>query len=122
MANKNLCGKTVKPEDAYEVWKNASGWTWYVLKKYQSPEQEALNPYARWFCLVKSPYVPEGEMGDVYVRDIKSSARLVSVNEPKSSSGRTPGEAGKRAAQRVIKKASRRRKSPSGLSSYRSKW
>jgi hypothetical protein len=85
MASKNLCGKTVKPEDAYEVWKNGSGWTWYVLKKYQSPEQEALNPYARWFCLVKSPFVPDGELGDTYVRDIKGSARLVSVKEPETA-------------------------------------
>ena len=73
MTNKNLCGKTVKPpyeENAYEIWQNDFGWTWYVLKKYQSPEAEGKNPYARWFCLVKSPFVPNGEMGDTYMKDI----------------------------------------------------
>jgi len=51
-----------------------NGWTWYVLKKYQSQEKEDKNEYARWFCLVKSPYVPNGEYGDVYVKDIKSNS------------------------------------------------
>ena len=86
MANKNLCGKTVKREDAYEVWETdddfefggcTGKWTWYVLKKYQSPEKENLNPYARWFCDVVTPIVPEGEMGDVYVREIKAVARRI---------------------------------------------
>lgn len=68
---KNLQAKTVKPENAYEVWSNGS-WTWRVLKKYQSPENEAGNPYARWFCQVTSPYAQE--MGDVYVREITGHA------------------------------------------------
>ena len=59
----------VTKENAYEVWQ-AGDWTWYVLKKYQSPENEAKNPYARWFCLVETPYVPNGEMGDTYIKDI----------------------------------------------------
>ena len=72
---KNLCGKIVKRENAYEVWKNASiGWTWYCLKKYQSPEKEAENQYARWFCDVVTPICPNGEMGDVYVNEIKSNS------------------------------------------------
>jgi hypothetical protein len=46
--NKNPCGKMVKRENAYEVWQNYTGdWTWYVLKKYQTPEKEATNEYAR---------------------------------------------------------------------------
>jgi hypothetical protein len=84
---KNLCAKTVKPENAYEIWQNnkpiilggsdrfeAGTWTWYVLKKYQTPENEAKNQYARWFCLVKTPVVPEGEYGDTYISDIKPYA------------------------------------------------
>ena len=76
MATKNLQGKTVTRENAYEVWQTLDGsWTWYVLKKYQSPEKEAENPYARWFCDVTSPFVGErGELGDVYVRDIVGHA------------------------------------------------
>lgn len=70
---KNLCAKTVSRENAYEVWK-AGDWTWYVLKKYQSPEKEAENEYARWFCDVVTPIVPDGEMGDVYVNEIKGHA------------------------------------------------
>jgi hypothetical protein len=72
---KNLCGKTVKRENAYEVWQTRDGsWTWYCLRKYQSPDNELKNEYARWFCDVVSPFCPDGEMGDVYVSDIKGHA------------------------------------------------
>jgi len=72
---KNLCGKTRKADNPYEVWENArAGWQWLVLKKWQSPEKEKENEYARWFCLVKTPIVPSGEMGDVYVKEIKENA------------------------------------------------
>jgi hypothetical protein len=79
---KNLCGKTVTRQHAYEVWTTTvthdpRAWTWYVLKKYQSPEKEATNPYARWLCDVVTPMCPEGETGDVYVSDIKSVAHRV---------------------------------------------
>jgi hypothetical protein len=70
---KNLCGKTVTTANAYEVWENArAGWTWYVLKKYQGNDDA---PYARWFCRVTSPMCPPpGEIGDVYVSEIKGNA------------------------------------------------
>lgn len=76
MAEKNLCGKMVKQpyrENAYEVW-SGGGWTWYVLKKWQADDNKE---YARWFCLVESPFVPEGEMGDTYVSEVKSNARRI---------------------------------------------
>jgi hypothetical protein len=76
--SKNLQGKTVDRDHAYEVWQSFDGsWTWYVLKKYQSPEKEAANEYARWFTLVVTPMVPHGELGDTYVRDIKANARKI---------------------------------------------
>ena len=78
MSSKNSCAKTVKPEEAYEVWQSFDGrWTYYVLKKYQSPEKEAQNPYARWYCLVKSPIAPNGEYGDVYVSTVKRGTRQI---------------------------------------------
>lgn len=67
---KNLCAKTRPVENPYEIWV-AGDWEWHVLKKWQVNDDK---PYARWFCLVKSPFVPGGEMGDVYVADIKSNA------------------------------------------------
>lgn len=58
MAAKNPCAKTMKPETAYEVWQSYDGtFTYFVLKKYQSPEQEAKNPYARWYCAVSSSHL-----------------------------------------------------------------
>ena len=70
--------KTVPPETAYEVWQSDGGtWTYFVLKKYQSPEKEAQNPHARWYCLVKSPITPNGEYGDVYVSTVKRGTRQV---------------------------------------------
>ena len=67
---KNLCGKTRPVSNPYETWK-ANGWMWKVLKKWQVDDAK---PYARWFCMVSSPMCPDGEMGDVYVAEIKSVA------------------------------------------------
>jgi hypothetical protein len=75
---KNKCGKTRKVEDPYEIWR-AGDWEWRVLKKYQSEENETKNPYARWFCAVKSPYTYGSfDMGDTYIRDIVGVAQKVS--------------------------------------------
>ena len=75
---KNLCGKTREIEDPYEIWTNDSGWEWRVLKKYQTPEREAQNHYARWFCAVKSPMTyGSWEYGDTYVADVTGNARMI---------------------------------------------
>ena len=72
---KNLCAKTRPKDNPYEVWQSHNGsWTWQILKKWQGDDNK---PYARWFCNVISPFVPEGEMGDVYVLDIKQNANKV---------------------------------------------
>jgi hypothetical protein len=72
---KNPCGKSRKPDNPYEIWKSFDGsWEWHILKKWQIDDNK---PFARWFCLVKSPFVPHGEMGDVYVSEIKQYANLV---------------------------------------------
>ena len=72
---KNLQAKTVDRAHAYEVWQTPDGsWTWYVLKKWQADDNKQ---YARWFCEVVSPIVPQGEMGDVYVSEIKAHARRI---------------------------------------------
>jgi len=84
MREVNSCSKTVDRNKAYEIWQTHDGsWTWFVRKKYQSPKNEANNPYARWLCDVVTPIVPEGETGDVYCNDnewdkgIKSMARRI---------------------------------------------
>lgn len=67
---KNEKGKTRPVDNPYETYSSA-GWTWKVLKHYQSPEKERRNPYARVFCAVSSPMTMGGiDMGDVYCRDI----------------------------------------------------
>jgi hypothetical protein len=67
---KNLCAKTRPKSDPYEIWTTDDGsWTWNVLKKWQTDD---LKPYGRWYCLVTSPIVPDGEYGDCYVKDIIS--------------------------------------------------
>ncbi len=72
---KNECGKTRPASDPYETWVSADGtWRWDVLKKYQVDDDK---PYARWFCNVTTPHCPRGELGDVYVANIKSAARKV---------------------------------------------
>lgn len=79
------CSKTRPADHPYEVWQNVvpvlgcppGTWTWRVLKKYQGPEREAQNLEARWFCDVRSPLVPDGELGGCLVRDITSVARRI---------------------------------------------
>jgi hypothetical protein len=81
---KNLCAKLRPLNKPYEVWR-AGEWTWKVLKKYQTPEKEKSNPFARWFCLVITPFMPHGELGDVYVKDIVRSAVKELDDTPKSA-------------------------------------
>ena len=70
-----MCLKERKKEDPYEIWQNASGWEWRVLKKWQADDNK---PYARWFCAVKSPFTFGCyEYGDVYVNEIKNNAYKV---------------------------------------------
>jgi len=83
---KNLCGKTRDVTRPYEVWTGqvsiegeVLNMVWKVLKKYQAPEAEARNPFARWFCAVQSEATfGSEEMGDVYISDIKRFGTLVS--------------------------------------------
>ena len=78
MEKKLTTSQRIKQNKPIEVWRTPDGsWTWEVYRKYQKPEKEAKNPYARWFCRVKSPFVPQGELGDVYVREIKAHAQKV---------------------------------------------
>jgi len=52
-----------------------------VLKKYQKPELEATNPYARWLCAVSSPMTYGSyDIGDTYVKDVKGYAYLISTD------------------------------------------
>ena len=69
--------KTRPLDKPYEVWKDSPvlpNWEWHVLKKWQKDDDK---PNARWFCLVKSPYMPMGELGDVYVKDIITDAQAI---------------------------------------------
>jgi len=78
MAVKNPCAKRVTPDTAYEVWQSYNGsFTYFVLKKYQSPEKEAQNPNAIWYCMVQSPITPKGEYGDVYVYSVKQGTARI---------------------------------------------
>ena len=75
---KNECGKTRKTADPYEVYQGSNGFEWRVLKKYQNPENEAKNPYARWYCAVKSDMTYGSfEYGDTYVSDIMTYGQKV---------------------------------------------
>jgi hypothetical protein len=69
---KNLMNKTRPVENPYEVWRTTDNlWEWRILKKWQKPSKEKENPYARWFCAVKSPHTYDSwEYGDVYVAEV----------------------------------------------------
>ena len=73
---KNLCGKRRDKDNPYEIWVIPhTEWEFRVLKKYQSPENEAKNQYARWYMATKSPYTYGAfELGDGYAREVKQHA------------------------------------------------
>jgi len=69
----NLQAKMRKVDNPYEIYQDPRfpGWEWRILKRYQTPEKEAENEYARAMCAVKSPYTfGEWEYGDTYLSDI----------------------------------------------------
>jgi len=75
---KNPCGKTRPVNNPYEIWV-AGDWQWRVLKKWQAPQNEVKNRYARWFCAVKSPMTHgRYDMGDTYMFDITEYATKAS--------------------------------------------
>ena len=84
---KNLFGKTVKVDNAYATYRvdnplNGMYFEWKVLKAWQGRDKEDTNPYARWFCAVKSPMTNDSwEMGDVYASEVKDLAQLVEATD-----------------------------------------
>lgn len=73
---KNAWAKTRPPNNPY-VTIEKDGWTWKILKAYQSRKKEKENPYARVMCQVTSPMTyGSGDMGDVYIRDIPFTSTL----------------------------------------------
>jgi len=83
---KNFCGKMRKQDNPYETWtlKDYRGvvvWIWKVLKKYQTPENESKNPYARWLVAAQSDGTCGGwDLGDTYVHEIKNSGAVREIN------------------------------------------
>ena len=85
----NPFAKTRPNDNPYEIWTSHDGsWQWYVLKKWQVDDNK---PYGRWFCLVKTPYVPEGELGDVYVDEVKANATRTYVDPSITASAKLAG-------------------------------
>jgi hypothetical protein len=76
---KNECGKMRGVNEPYEVWQSYAGdWEYRILKKYQCPDKEKSNPFARWFTAVKTPYTqPRYDLGDTYISEIKKNAYKV---------------------------------------------
>lgn len=65
----NPWSKTAKVSDPH-IQLSSSGWSWSVLRLYKSPASSLRDPFSRAFCSVTSPICPDGELGDVYVKDI----------------------------------------------------
>ena len=77
----------IKKDKPIEVWENSRAeWIWKVWKFYKRgtiAEQRTktkADPYGRVFCTVYSPFVGKnGEMGDVYYREIRKYAILIEM-------------------------------------------
>ena len=73
----------LKQNKPLEIWQSGD-WTWEVYRKYQKPEREAQNQFARWFCKVSSPFTQGGyDLGDTYVNDIKGMGAICIYKEIK---------------------------------------
>lgn len=73
-----LMKKSRPIDNPYEIWR-AGTWEWCVLKYYGNPDK----PFARALCAVSSPHTfGSHDIGDVYVCDIRSHARLEQTNYP----------------------------------------
>lgn len=73
---KNTWGKT-RPQDKPYAVVVCNDWEWRILKAYQTYAKEQANPYARYFCAVKSSYTNgRYDLGDVYVKDIPQTPTL----------------------------------------------
>lgn len=71
--SKNLHGKSRTVENPYHIIVQGD-WEWRILKRYQSPDAERANPYARWFVAAKSPLTYGAwEYGDTYISEIPTA-------------------------------------------------
>lgn len=83
MMDLTFLGKKTQDDPPYAVFRAPShdgDWTWSVTKTYQNDQSQQ---YARWMCIVTSPYTMGfPDMGDTYVESIISAAHatLVKVN------------------------------------------
>ena len=74
--NEKIGKKTTSIDKPYMTYEG-NGFEWRVLKRYQNPENEDKNPYARWHCAVRSAMTNgEWELGDVYISDIRKYANI----------------------------------------------
>lgn len=88
-AVKNLWAKT-RPVDNPYLTIEWNGWTWKVLKAYQSRAKELQNRHSRWLCCVITPMTgPSGDWGDVYANEIPldAAAQLVLAQRLKDEGG-----------------------------------
>jgi hypothetical protein len=75
--NANKCGRSRPKDKPYEIWLawdlGDMGTVQYrVLKKYQSPDKEKQNEYARWFLATRSACTyGTFELGDGYCNEVK---------------------------------------------------
>jgi hypothetical protein len=60
-----------------EIWESFDGrLRWEVYRKAGNEQSSD----ATWLCKVFSPFVPEGELGEVYVQELKQNGRRVEAN------------------------------------------
>jgi len=71
--------RKMRPEaNPYEIYTNASGWEWRVLKSWHKDRDK---PNARAFCAVSSPYTfGMPDLGDVYWDEILKYGELTETN------------------------------------------
>jgi hypothetical protein len=89
---KNPEAKTRPVTDPYEYWMSSNGsWVTAVLKKYQVDDNK---PYARWFVKSYTFIMPEGEMGDTYVSEVKGNLFKVKHDTARDAIARLQGRNG----------------------------
>lgn len=75
---KNPYAKTRSVDNPWAIFVGPNGFEWRVLKTYKLPQNEAKDPYARWFVAARSNLTyGSWEYGDTYAKDVKTYGRCI---------------------------------------------
>jgi hypothetical protein len=82
---RNLWAKTRPISNPYATV-TVGDWTYSILKAYSRRSKEKLDKYARWLCLVVTPFTGSGgDIGDTYITSVPMTPELHRILEDRET-------------------------------------